>query len=129
MSRVTNEKKIKNTLYAKHVTNTGECLYNLRTKAGLSQQELVDQLVSQRKGSAFVKISKTQYIRLEHGKSFMNTETLMALCKFYGVSSDYILFGEKPAEDSIANFLSKNNAVAFCNLLEYIIKQIQKNII
>jgi len=127
MSKISNEEIMKYTPYTKNMRNTGSCLFNLRTKEGLSQQQLVDHLTSERKNGAYVKISKTQYNRLERGENFMNSETIMALCKYYGVSADYILFGEKDSEDSIANYLSKSNAISFCNLLEYIIKKIKKS--
>ncbi len=127
MSKSSNEEIVKHSPYTKNMLNTGSRLYTLRTKAGLTQQQLVDTLTSERKNGAYVKIAKTQYNRLECGKSFMNTETLMALCKLYSVSADYILFGEKNSKDSISNYLSKNNAISFCNLLEYIIKKIKES--
>lgn len=127
MSKSSNEEIVKHSPYTENMLNTGLRLYTLRTEAGLTQQQLVDTLTSERKNGAYVKISKTQYIRLEGGKTFMNTETLMALCKLYGVSADYILFGEKNSEHIISNYLSKSNAISFCNLLEYIIKKIKES--
>lgn len=125
MSKKSNEKVIKYSPYKRHILNTGSRLLLLRGEAGLSQQQLVDDLTIERKDGAFVNISKSQYVRIECGKSVMNTETLMALCKYYGVSADYIIFGEKEHEDSITNYLSKSNAISFCNLLEYLIKKIK----
>lgn len=127
MSNSSTKETVKHSPYIKNMLNTGERLFTLRTEARLSQQQLVDSLTSERKNDAYVKISKTQYVRLECGKSFMNTETLMALCKFYGVSADYILFGVKNPEGSISDYLSKSNAISFCNLLEYIIKKIKES--
>lgn len=125
MSKQSNQEKIKHSIYASQITETGNRLYDLRTNAHLSQSELVNQLASERKIGARVEISKTQYVRCESSKYLMNSETLMALCKFYSVSADYILFGLSSPLDSITNLLNKSNATQICSILEHIIRSIR----
>lgn len=125
MSKQSNQEKIKRSLYANQITETGKYLYSLRTNKRLSLDELVNQLASERITGARVEISKTQYMRYESGECFMNSETLIALCKFYGVSADYILFGLSTSKNSITNFLNKSNATQICDLLEYITRSIR----
>lgn len=120
------QKKLENSIYANQVKETGIRLFNLREQANLSQFKLVDQLNSERKDGAYTAISKTQYTRLENGTHFMNSENLIALSKYYGVSSDYILFGDKEDSYNIGKLFNKNNASLICELLEDIIRSIKR---
>ena len=54
---------------------------DLREDADLSQQEIADLL----------NVSQTTYSRYECGKLDLPLRHLVALCKFYKVSADYIL--------------------------------------
>ncbi|MSS11278.1 helix-turn-helix transcriptional regulator [Clostridium sp. WB02_MRS01] len=121
------QKRLKNNIYSIQVKETGRRLLELRKQAKLSQSELVNQLTSERKDGAYTTFSKTQYTRLENGEYFMSSETLMALSKYYGVSSDYILFGKKDEDANIGQLFNKNNASIICELLEGIIRIIKKN--
>ena len=61
----------------------GSRLYALRKYRGLSLQELAEA----------TGISRSNLNRYEHDASKPTTEYLKLLCKFYRVSSDYLLFG------------------------------------
>lgn len=61
----------------------GNRLYALRKYRGLSLQELAEA----------TGISRSNLNRYEHDASKPTTEYLKLLCKFYCVSSDYLLFG------------------------------------
>jgi transcriptional regulator with XRE-family HTH domain len=126
MRKNNTQKRLENNTYANQVKETGTRLFNLRRQAKLSRSELVDQLSSERKDGAYITISKTQYTRLENGEHFMTSETLMAISKYYGVSSDYILFGNKNERDNMEKLFNKNNASLTCELLEDIIRRIKK---
>ena len=60
---------------------TYEILRGLREDRDLTQQEIADLL----------KIGRTMYRRYETGQTEIPVRHLKTLCKFYGVSSDYIL--------------------------------------
>lgn len=122
MSKTKSKEQIKKSLYAKQVKETGERLYHLREKEELSCSKLINQLASEQKNGAQVKISKTQYTRYENGECFMNTETLMALCQFYNVSTDYISRGVNCYDNNKTKFFNKANDVSACKLLEYLAK-------
>ena len=55
-------------------------------------------------------ISLSMLNKYEHDKVLIGTEKLVMLCKLYGVSADYILFGKpesefpEPLADAILNF-------------------------
>lgn len=122
------QQRTSNSIYKKHVEETGKRLYDLRMDARLSQAELVAQLSSHRKKGAYVKISKNQYARYENGSYFINSEVLIALCRFYNVSSDYILFGHHKADnitEDILEGINKENALQLCKVLECIEKNLK----
>ncbi len=54
---------------------------DLRIMNNLHQREVAD----------FLEISQAQYSNIENGKSDISGDRLIALCRFYGVSADYIL--------------------------------------
>lgn len=120
------QKRLQNSIYVNEVKETGIRLYDLRKQSKLSLSGFVDQLNSERKDGAYIPITKSQYARLENGQYFMTSEALMALSKYYGVSSDYILFGDKGENDNMGKLVNKNNASLTCELLEVIIRKIKK---
>ena len=62
----------------------GEKLKKLRKDRGLSQEQLADQL----------NVSRQAISKWELGESIPDTENLILLSKFYGVSIDYLLLNE-----------------------------------
>jgi transcriptional regulator with XRE-family HTH domain len=120
------QKRLKNSIYENEVKETGLRLSGLREQAKLSQSGLANQLSSEWKDGSYVPITKSQYARLENGQYFMTSEVLMALSKYYGVSSDYILFGDKGEKNNMGKLVNKNNASLTCELLEDIIRKIKK---
>ena len=60
---------------------TKEILRNLREDRDLTQQDLADVL----------KIGRTMYRRYETGETEIPIRHLKVLCKFYSVTSDYLL--------------------------------------
>ena len=62
----------------------GEKLKKLRKARGLSQEQLADQL----------NVSRQAISKWELGESIPDTENLILLSKFYGVSIDYLLLNE-----------------------------------
>ena len=62
----------------------GEKLKKLRKARGLSQEQLADQL----------NVSRQAISKWELGESIQETENLILLSKFYGVSIDYLLLNE-----------------------------------
>lgn len=58
-----------------------EILRGLREDRDLTQQELAD----------FLKIGRTMYRRYETGETEIPVRHVRSLCKFYGISADYLL--------------------------------------
>jgi transcriptional regulator with XRE-family HTH domain len=127
MSKEKNQERIRKSLYGEQIKGAGMRLYELREKRGLSQRHFVEQLSSERKEGAFANISKTHYARLENGDCIMNIDILIALCKFYGVTADYILYGEKNTDNDIATFFSRDTAISTCESLEFLAKKIRSH--
>lgn len=50
-----------------------------------------DRDLTQAETAAILKINQSYYSKYERGKHPMPVEHLVTLCKFYGVSADYIL--------------------------------------
>ena len=65
---------------------TKDILYNLRTKKGLSQEELAEKLL----------ITRQAVSRWENGDTLPNIETLKILSEFYDVSINTILGSSHP---------------------------------
>ena len=63
-------------------------LKNLRAANKLTQAEVAKKL----------NISQQQYSNIELGKGNLDSSTIIALCKLYGISSDYLLGIEEKAE-------------------------------
>lgn len=90
---------------------TPEILYNLRKGKKLSQQAVAD----------YLGVSSSAYQTYEYGKAELNYEGLTKLAEFYGVSTDYLLGREPPANpfDMIAvDTASKNTMEMFASLPE-----------
>lgn len=62
----------------------GEKLRKLRIARKLSQEQLADEL----------RVSRQAISKWELGESIPDTENLISLSKFYGVSLDYLLLDE-----------------------------------
>lgn len=56
-------------------------LYEIRKKHGLSQKKVAELL----------NIPQQQYSRYENGKFDIPVRYIITLCKFYGISSDWLL--------------------------------------
>lgn len=67
-----------------------ECLTELRKKNGLSQEKLAELL----------NISRQAVSKWETGVSNPDINNIIQLGKLYGVSTDYILLGKVPVEES-----------------------------
>lgn len=70
---------------------TGEKIYELRKKKGLTQEELADR----------VGVSRQAVSKWENGETYPETEKLIELCNLFGVSSDDILFGKENGDEGI----------------------------
>ena len=75
---------------------TGEKIYKLRKKKGLTQEELADR----------VGVSRQAVSKWENGETYPETEKLIELCNLFGVSSDDILFGKETQEGNNAEAAS-----------------------
>ncbi len=62
----------------------GERLQQLRKEKGISQEKLAEQL----------HVTRQAISKWETGQSYPDLDNLGALCKLYGVTADYILYGE-----------------------------------
>lgn len=79
--------------------NFGEKLQLLRKQKGLSQEKLSEQL----------KVSRQAISKWELGESLPDTENVVCLSKFFGVSIDYLLNDDISSENDIPAV--KNNTV------------------
>lgn len=68
--------------------NIGDKISKCRKKIGISQEELANEL----------SISRQAVSRWETHESIPDTEKVKALCKFFHVSADYLLFDENEEE-------------------------------
>ena len=62
----------------------GERLQQLRKEKGISQEKLAEQL----------HVTRQAVSKWETGQSYPDLDNLGALSKLYGVTADYILYGE-----------------------------------
>lgn len=127
MSRKNNQKRIENSPYKPLIEAAGNRLFQLREAEKLSMDKFVEQLTSERRNGAVVDISKAQYGRLELGQYFMDLESLIAFCKFYNVSADYILFGNNSADNVIVNLITATDAYLISDFLERLASIIYRN--
>ena len=74
----------------------GQRIRSLRKETGLSQEKLADKL----------NINTDHLGRLEIGKRGMSIDLLAEISKYFAVSTDYILFGEKQNTDEIKENIS-----------------------
>ena len=70
-----------------------EKLYQLRKKSGLSQEQLAEQL----------NVSRQAISKWESGSAFPESEKLIIISNYFGVSVDYLLKDEVEDEVKIAN--------------------------
>ena len=82
-----------------------EKLQELRKKRGLTQEELAEYLY----------VSRTAISKWESGRGYPNIESLKDISKFFSVSIDDLLSGEKLI--SIAENENKSNILNICDLL------------
>ena len=82
-----------------------EKLQELRKNKGLTQEELADELY----------VSRTAVSKWESGRGYPNIESLKDISKFFGVSIDDLLSGEKLI--SIAEKENKTNLRDMCDFL------------
>lgn len=124
MGKIKYTDRVNDSAYKKQISKTADHLRFLRQKANLSVHDLVAQLTSERKDGIYVTLSESQYKRIENSETFMNSEILMALCQYYGVTADFILFGKT---DSNAEFaLSLSEAQTVCSFMKWQIEHIEK---
>ena len=83
----------------------GEKLQELRKKKGLTQEELAEALY----------VSRTAVSKWELGRGYPNIDSLKEISKFFSVSIDELLSGEKLL--SIAEKENKSNIRNMCDLL------------
>lgn len=83
----------------------GEKLQELRRKKGLTQEELAEALY----------VSRTAVSKWELGRGYPNIDSLKEISKFFSVSIDELLSGEKLL--SIAKKENKSNIRNMCDLL------------
>ena len=83
----------------------GEKLQDLRKKKGLTQEELAEALY----------VSRTAVSKWESGRGYPNIDSLKEISKFFSVSIDELLSGEKLL--SIAEKENKSNIKNMCDLL------------
>ena len=83
----------------------GEKLQELRKKKGLTQEELAEALY----------VSRTAVSKWELGRGYPNIDSLKEISKFFSVSIDELLSGEKLL--SIAKKENKSNIRNMCDLL------------
>lgn len=83
----------------------GEKLQELRKKKGLTQEELAEALY----------VSRTAVSKWESGRGYPNIDSLKEISKFFSVSIDELLSGEKLL--SIAENENKSNIGNMCDLL------------
>ncbi len=69
----------------------GEKLRKLRTARKLSQEQLADEL----------QVSRQAISKWELGESTPDTENLIALSQFYGISIDYLLLDQQVNDNQI----------------------------
>lgn len=123
MSKKNYQEQVQNSPYAKNAREIGQRLYTLRTEKKLSVDDLVAQIeTKQRDGDKQVKLSKTQYSRFENGTAFMNSEIMLALCDFYHIPADFLLYGKETLDYNV-RYLIKNKEtliVAFESLAKYL---------
>ena len=85
-----------------------EKLQKLRKSKGLTQEELADSLY----------VSRTAVSKWESGRGYPNIDSLLEIAKFFSVTVDDLLSGEKLI--SIAERENKENIVKMCDLLLFI---------
>ena len=82
-----------------------EKLQELRKKRGLTQEELAEALF----------VSRTAISKWESGRGYPSIDSLKEISKFFSVTIDELLSGEKLI--SIAEKENKSNIQRICNLL------------
>lgn len=63
--------------------NFGQRLYLLRTRAELTQQQLADEL----------NVTRRILSDWEHGRKLPSFDSIIAIAKFFGTTTDYIMLG------------------------------------
>lgn len=63
--------------------NFGQRLYLLRTRAELTQQQLADEL----------NVTRRILSDWEHGRKLPSFDSIIAIAKYFGVTTDYIMLG------------------------------------
>ena len=64
--------------------NFAQRLYMLRTKAELTQQQLADEL----------RVTRRILSDWEHGRKLPSFDSIIAIAKFFGVTTDYVMLGK-----------------------------------
>ena len=123
MAKSNYKNRMAESIYKNRAYEIGNTLAHLRQEKNLSIRQIVAQLTSGRKNDISVTLSESQYKRIENAECFMSAEILMACCQFYGVTADYILFGNT---DSTEYTLSQSDAQIICSYLKWQIESIKK---
>jgi len=127
MGKINYKKRVENSPYNELIKETGFRLYQLRETEKLSMDEFVAKLGSEFRNGAVADISKSQYGRIEQGQCFMNIELLIAFCKFYNVSADYVLFGDNANGNVLVNLLEETDPRSICVFLKRLTSTITIN--
>ena len=67
----------------------GERIRDARTKSGLTQRQVADELG----------ITSEMVIRMEKGKSGCKTDHIFILCQLFKISADHLLYGKEETEE------------------------------
>ena len=78
---------------------TGEKIYECRKKAGMTQEELAEELG----------VSRQSVSKWEADAAFPETEKILVLCKLFGVSADELLFGTEHVATEVAQNTAEND--------------------
>lgn len=84
----------------------GKRLKKARKKAGMTQEQLAEQLI----------LSSDSVSRIENGKGMCMPEHIVHICEILNITSDYLYFGEKVVVKEEDTALSNiNDMLADCN--------------
>lgn len=84
-----------------------EKLYQLRKKSGLSQEQLAEQ----------INVSRQAISKWESGSAFPESEKLIIISKYFGVSVDYLLKDEVEDDTKTANNEAGKNPKMLAGLI------------
>ena len=96
----------------------GDSLYKLRRERHLSQEEMASAL----------NMKLTTYRSIETGRTKGRIDTLINISKYFGVSLDYLVYGDKNRQNEILDLLSEldiNTQDIICKILKAAINELK----